>query len=199
MEVPYHFSPPIIDVLHACPAICARLGPQNLACLALCSSSLRAACEAAAVRDALQLLKPAIMASNRRQLHEHHQQAAVWLARLLQRTAAAATAAAAVARQLICLPSVGLSWAVQLVAAGVRIWYAQLLDAASSSLAGVEVWVQAQQQLGVQTDIPAVAVTVCCGDEWVSGSWAVSDELRCLACLLSTSLNVWCVAPRQHR
>uniref|UniRef100_A0A383WDR5 Uncharacterized protein n=1 Tax=Tetradesmus obliquus TaxID=3088 RepID=A0A383WDR5_TETOB len=31
---------------------------------------------------------------------------------------------------------------------------------------GVEVWVQAQQQLGVQTDIPAAAVTICCGCNW---------------------------------
>jgi hypothetical protein len=63
------------------------------------------------------------------------------------------------------------------VAAGVRIWYLQLLDAASRSLAGVELWVQAQQFLGVETDIPAVAVAICCGDEWVSGSWSVSVEL----------------------
>jgi hypothetical protein len=79
---------------------------------------------------------------------------------------------------LIYLPSVDLSWAVQLVEAGVRISHSQLLHAASSMLAGVEVWVQAQQQLGVQTDIPAVAVAICCGDEWVSVSLAVSVRLR---------------------
>jgi hypothetical protein len=32
----------------------------------------------------------------------------------------------------------------------------------------VEVWVQAQQQLGIQTDIPAAAVAICCGSNWVS-------------------------------
>jgi hypothetical protein len=42
---------------------------------------------------------------------------------------------------------VPLNWALQLVAAGVRFSYAQLLAAANSMLAGVEVWVQAQQKL----------------------------------------------------
>jgi hypothetical protein len=50
------------------------------------------------------------------------------------------------------------------VKAGVRITYAQLLAASRSMVAGVEVWVQAQQQLGVQTDIPEWAVAVCCVD-----------------------------------
>jgi hypothetical protein len=58
--------------------------------------------------------------------------------------------------------------AVQLVRAGIRMRYDQLLEAASSMVAGVEVWVQAQQQLGVQTDIPAVAVAICTGRSWVS-------------------------------
>jgi hypothetical protein len=42
----------------------------------------------------------------------------------------------------------------------VRVSYAQLLAAANSMVAGVEVWVQAQQQLGIQTDIPAAAVAI---------------------------------------
>jgi hypothetical protein len=57
---------------------------------------------------------------------------------------------------------------VQLVAAGVRIRYAQLLTAANSMVPGVEVWVQAQQLLGVRTDIPDVAVAVCCASEMSS-------------------------------
>jgi hypothetical protein len=60
--------------------------------------------------------------------------------------------------------------AKQLVAAGMRISYAQLLAAAHSRVAGVEVWVQAQQQLGVQSDIPAVAMGICCNEDWVSMS-----------------------------
>jgi hypothetical protein len=52
--------------------------------------------------------------------------------------------------------------------------YAQLLEAARKLVAGVEVWVQAQQQLGVPTDIPAAAEAMCCSSiskiyvHWVS-------------------------------
>jgi hypothetical protein len=53
--------------------------------------------------------------------------------------------------------------ATRLVAAGVRISYAQLLAAANSMVAGLEVWVHAQEQLGIQTDIPAAAEAVCTG------------------------------------
>jgi hypothetical protein len=180
MKTPFVLCSTLVDVLHACPPFCTCLGLQSLACLALCSRSLKKACQAAVVREAPQLLDPITVAATHGQLREHHQQAAVWLAGLLQRTAepTTATTAADVAEQLICLPSVDLSWAVQLVEAGVRISHSQLLHAASSMLAGVEVWVQAQQQLGVQTDILAVAVAICCDDEWVSGSWAVSVRLR---------------------
>jgi hypothetical protein len=82
--------------------------------------------------------------------------------------------AAAVTVRLLSLPDVTLQFAEQLVAAGMRITYAQLLDAANSMVAGVEVWVQAQQALDINTDIPAVAVAICCGDRdaWVSSSQA---------------------------
>jgi hypothetical protein len=43
-------------------------------------------------------------------------------------------------------------------------------------VAGVEVWVEEQQQLGIQTDIPAAAVAICCGKEWVSGTRAVGPN-----------------------
>uniref|UniRef100_A0A383W486 Uncharacterized protein n=1 Tax=Tetradesmus obliquus TaxID=3088 RepID=A0A383W486_TETOB len=69
-----------------------------------------------------------------------------------------------VASLVLNLPAVPHAVAEQLVAAGVRISYAQLLAAADSMVAGVEVWVQAQQQLGVESDIPAAAVAACCGD-----------------------------------
>lgn len=47
------------------------------------------------------------------------------------------------------------------VLVGLRISYQQLLAAARSRVAGVEVWVQAQQKLGVATDIPDIAVAIC--------------------------------------
>jgi hypothetical protein len=74
-----------------------------------------------------------------------------------------------VIERLLHLPSVPLDTAKQLVAAGVRISYAQLLEAARTKVAGVEVWVQAQHDLGILTDIPDPALLVCCGDDWVSG------------------------------
>jgi O-succinylbenzoate synthase len=63
-----------------------------------------------------------------------------------------------------------------------RITYAQLLDAANSMVAGMEVWVQAQQALAIETDIPAVAVGVCCGhhDVWVS-SMQTRQHMACPA------------------
>jgi hypothetical protein len=81
---------------------------------------------------------------------------------------ASALAAADVLQWLVHLPHVRLQHAQQLVAAGVRMPYAQLLSAASHMVAGVEVWVQAQQQLGVASNIPAAAVAICCGQDWVS-------------------------------
>jgi hypothetical protein len=45
-----------------------------------------------------------------------------------------------------------------------RITYAQLLAAADSMVAGVEVWAQAQQALAITTDIPADIAAICCGD-----------------------------------
>jgi hypothetical protein len=155
------------DILHACPRLCLHLGVQGLACLGASSKRLKLSCHAAASCNAISLLEPALDAARHGQLLEQHKQAAVWLVALLQQDCKPTTAAD-VAQQLLSLPSVPLDWALQLVAAGVCITYAQLLAAAHSMLAGVEVWVQAQQQLGVQTDVPAAAVAICCGDDWVS-------------------------------
>jgi hypothetical protein len=81
------------------------------------------------------------------------------------------------------MPAVQLDMAKVLVAghgkyAGMRISYAQLVAAASSMTAGVEVWVQAQQQLGVDSDIPSVAEDICSSSStshphyaWVSCNW----------------------------
>jgi hypothetical protein len=50
-----------------------------------------------------------------------------------------------------------------------RISYAQLLAAADSMVAGVEVWVQAQEELGIENAISAAAVKICHYNGWVSG------------------------------
>jgi hypothetical protein len=63
--------------------------------------------------------------------------------------------------QLIRVRCVPLHRAKALVAAGVRITCAQLLAAASCMVPGVEVWVQAQQQLRVTTDIPHEVSEIC--------------------------------------
>jgi hypothetical protein len=112
----------------------------------------------------------------------------------LLRTAPAT--AAAVTERLLSLPDVAMKFAKQLVAAGMRIKSAKLLAAANSMVAGVEVWVQAQQALGVNTDIPAVAVAICCGNTnaWVSSSQArqnIADlvpKTACVVCSMSSTL-----------
>lgn len=177
-------SQDLVDhALHGCPRICSYLGLQGLACLAASSKGLQETCHAAVSCDCTSLLGPALEAARAGQLLNHTKDAAAWVVALLQGmgTSQAAEAAAAVSCQLTALPSVPLDWAVQLVAAGVRIHHTQLLAAASSMLAGVEVWVRAQQQLGVQTDIPAASTAGCCGDDWVSHlcTTATSNWLCC--------------------
>jgi hypothetical protein len=86
--------------------------------------------------------------------------------------------------RLLHTPKVPQHAAAQLVAAGVRITYAQLLDAANSVVEGVEVWVQAQQQQDTTTDIPPAAVAVCCGDCTV-----FSDSVSCIAVVQGCA---WC-------
>jgi hypothetical protein len=79
------------------------------------------------------------------------------------------------------LHNVPWDWAMILVAAGVRISWAQLLDAANSKVAGVEVWVQVQQQRRVHMDIPPAAVIICCrkSRNWASGGdlWGLNLAL----------------------
>jgi hypothetical protein len=96
-------------------------------------------------------------------------QAAAWVVQ-------AAPAAAYTVEVLLRAPSVPLNIAKQIVSAGTRVGLTPLLAAASSMVAGVEVWVQAQQELGIQTDIPAAAEAICCSSirdiyiNWVSSS-----------------------------
>jgi hypothetical protein len=101
--------------------------------------------------------------------------------------------------QVLTLPAVPLIEAKQLVSAGLRLSYAQLLAAANNMVAGVEVWVQAQQQLGIQTDIPAAAVAICCGGDWVSrrGS-GIACGTSCAARVLPLALHLatFCMFPK---
>jgi hypothetical protein len=92
----------------------------------------------------------------------------LWLVHVAPSVTASAMAAADVLHRLVHLPYVDLEHAQQLVAAGVRMPYAQLLSAARSMVAGVEVWVQAQHDLGVASDVPAAAVAICCDEHLVS-------------------------------
>jgi hypothetical protein len=88
------------------------------------------------------------------------------------------------------------SWSQQLVTAGVRISYAQLLAAANSMVAGAEVWVLAQRALAETSDIPATAVAVCCGGPWVS----LHSELfmPLLQLVLNTFFYLVCYKPLEQ-
>jgi hypothetical protein len=153
--------------LHSCPQLCSHLGLQGLACLAAACSSKKLACLVSCRRDAVALLQPAFdalaTAHGEQQQQKQQLTAVVWLLR-----AVPAAATAGVSGRLANTPLVPLDLAKQLLAVGVRISYAQLLAAAHSMVAGVEVWVQAQQQLGVLSDIPATAEMICCSQDWVS-------------------------------
>jgi hypothetical protein len=79
-------------------------------------------------------------------------------------------AALIVAEKLLSIRSVSPELAAELVRAGVRVAYAPLLAAAKRGVPGVEVWVRAavaQQQEGGTTDIPPLAVVICCDGDWV--------------------------------
>jgi hypothetical protein len=152
-------------LLNALPFF-SELGLQGLACLGVSSSTFRDACLYILQNDAAKLLTSDLDAAvadatlqNPPAVKQQHLHAAVWL---LRQAPSAATATATTER-LLQLPAMPEEWAQQLVGAGVRILYAQLLAAADSMRLGVEEWVCAQQYLGFFTDIPAAAVAVCCG------------------------------------
>jgi hypothetical protein len=185
-----------------------ELGVQDLARIAASSKSLKEACIAIAKRYMLQLLGAAVAqgaeaeaqcsaaeaaamaavraldrtglnsnasaASVANTVHKMQLHAVAWLLRAAPVEAASAAAVECVLR----MPAVPQQAAVQLVTAGVRVTFAQLLSAANSMVKGVEVWVLAQQQLGGQTDIPRDAVDICMDSvsvfkHWVSRSdWA---------------------------
>jgi hypothetical protein len=168
----------LATVLDALPPLCAKLGPQGLACLALSSKRFQTTVNTIVCRGSLVLLDGALDTA-RDSGQRQDIQAVGWLGALLLRKAP--HAAADVTKRLLKLPSVPLDVVKQLITAGVRVSYAQLLAAADSMVAGVEVWVQAQQQLGIQTDIPEDAAVVCCSNESVSaGEAAKNAPSRCL-------------------
>jgi hypothetical protein len=156
------------------PYVSNHLGLQGLACLAASSQQLNSLCLAVAQQDASYLLLQALDAAQQpeagnspsaaRKEQQQQLEAAAWL---LQ-AAPALPKSADVAERLVRLPSTSFKQAMKLVATGIRISYAQIVAAANSMVAGVEVWVQAQQQLGIHTDIPAAAAAMCCGETWVS-------------------------------
>jgi hypothetical protein len=153
------------DMLHECPVLCEKLGLDGLARFTTCSKAFKNNIETVLVRDSFGLLDLALdTAPQSKQQQPKH--AVAWLAAILLRKAPAL--AVEVTERLLRIPSMPLATAEQLVAAGVRISYAQLLAAAHSMVAGVEVWVQAQHRLHVHTDIPVLATAICCGDDWVS-------------------------------
>jgi hypothetical protein len=160
----------IDSALHGCPLLCTELGLRGLACLAASSSSLR--------DSSTSIIQT--------QPHNWIQLAAQG-AQLQWVLKAAPAAVAGAAERLVRMPAVPLDMAEVLVAAGLRISYAQLIAAANNMVAGVEVWVQAQQQLGVDSDIPSMANEICnpiLYDVHVTRNW-----VSCKQALLLSSWN----------
>jgi hypothetical protein len=79
-------------------------------------------------------------------------------------------------------PAVTEWQAVQFCSAGVRISYAQLLDAANNMVLGVEIWAQVQRDLRIRTDISADAVAVCCDSRLPYGVSGLLCNVDALAC-----------------
>jgi hypothetical protein len=142
MEDVTNYEACFAEALHSCPKLFTHLGLQGLACLAAACSSLKELCLASCIRDAVALLEPAFdalaTAADDGEQQKQQLTAVVWLVR-----AVPAAATADVCCRLTYIPSVPLGLAKKLLAAGVRVSYRQLLAAAHSMVARVEVWVQA--------------------------------------------------------
>jgi hypothetical protein len=194
MERTIHLERVAADMLHECPVLCEKLRLDGLARLATCSKALKSTVETVLVRYSFGLLDRALNTA-RQSAKQQNDQAVTWLAGVLLGNSPAL--AVDVTERLLQLPYVPLAIAKQLVAAGVRVTYAQLLAAAHSMVAGVEVWVQAQQRLGVYTDIPALAVAICCGEDWVSHGCIGRLQLaaRLPGCWCNNPWQMTCVGP----
>lgn len=72
----------------------------------------------------------------------------------------------------------------------VRITYQQLVTAAHNKVNGAEVWVQVQHELGIQTDIPDIAVKICilCQEDstGLDLRWLVSCQTTALCCSITS-------------
>jgi hypothetical protein len=153
----------IDSLLHSCPVLCTELGLQGMARLATSSKSMRVTCHSIVSSGRATWLVSATGIQEEAQ----RLQAAAWV---LQATPVAAYTA----EVLVRAPSLPLHIAKQIVAAGARVTFTPLLAAASSMAAGLEVWVQAQKELGIRTDIPSAAEAICCSSirdiyiNWVS-------------------------------
>ncbi|KAF6235187.1 hypothetical protein COO60DRAFT_506079 [Scenedesmus sp. NREL 46B-D3] len=161
----------LFSVLPVCSKHC-QYGLQVLACLAASSKRLKDTCVSVTQRDAVGMLMATLHEAStaavevtaaeptvqQQKQQQQYGQAVAWLLH----TAPAIKTIPGIAERLRQTPAVPLGCVLSLVAAGVRISLSQLLAAANSMVAGVEVWVQAQQQLGVQTDIPETAISICC-------------------------------------
>jgi hypothetical protein len=163
------------SLLHSCPVRCTELGLQGLASLATTSSGLRNTCQSILNSCPASWLASSLGIDNK----ARRLQAVAWVLR------AAPAGAANAAQVLLSVQEVPLDSAKQLVSAGFRVSYAQLLAAAHSMVAGVEVWVQAQRELGVPSDIPAAAEAICCSAvldiyvNWVSQVLLLAGHLKC--------------------
>jgi hypothetical protein len=138
----------IASALHGCPSLSIVLGLHGLACLAMSSKTLQQASHSVIRMNAREWLQPATKSADAAQVQSV--------------LTAAPAAVEAGTEHLPCMPGVPLNIAKILVTAGLRISHAQLTAAANSMAAGVEVWVEAQQQLGVDSDIPSIAAAICC-------------------------------------
>jgi hypothetical protein len=197
-----------------------ELSVQDLARISASSKSLRTACAAIVKRDLKQLLEAAVAQAAEadadcsrcrtaviigqaapawRTAYDLQVHAVAWLLRAAPAKAASDEAAECVASDeavecVLRMPAVPEQAAVQLVKAGMRVSLAQLLSAADRMVKGVEVWVLAQQQLGVHTDIPQDAVDICRGNSSVFTRW-----VSCPLCSSSVPER-WRaqLAPKQH-
>jgi hypothetical protein len=132
----------------------AGLGLQALTILSTASKQLRDQCLAVVCSDTKHLLLQPLASVD----HKKQQEAVDWLLRVAP-TLAKATG---LAECIVQLPAPPLPIAKQLVSAGMRISYKQVLAAAHGIVARVEVWVQAQKKLRKFGKIPSAIVSICC-------------------------------------
>lgn len=177
-----HEEPLVFSLLPLCSR---QLGVQGLACIASCSTQAKLVSIKLGRADATDVVlgtleaakADAAAATEARSSCKQAEVVACWqpVQNLLQTVPAAMNAAGA-ANSILWCPSIPLQHALQWVNSGVRIHYAELLDAASCAVPGVQVWVKAQHQLGIHTDIPEAARAVCLGKVWVRCSSSKTED-----------------------